>query len=370
MDLIAVRPEGLYCAPGDFFIDPWRPVDRAVITHAHGDHARSGSAHYLAAQPSRHVLQTRLGDVALETLAYGARRRIRDVTVSLHPAGHVLGSAQVRIAHRGETWVVSGDYKLDDDPTCDAFEPVRCDTFISESTFGLPIYRWHPPSAVIDDVARWWRSNADAGRASVLFCYAFGKAQRVLAGLAAAGALDIGTIVLHGAIAPLNRAYRATGVMLPEGHHVTDVAADALRRALVLAPPSAAASPWLRRFGDLSDGFASGWMQLRGARKRRGVDRGFVLSDHADWAGLNAAIDATGASRVIVTHGQVAIMVRWLIERGLAAQAFETEFDNSGENDVVGADAPDADALRSTDADESAPSDATAPPETSGTAHA
>ena len=341
MDLIAVRPEGLYCAPGEFFIDPWRPVDRAVITHAHGDHARSGSARYLAAQPSAHVLRTRLGDVAIETLAYGARLRVRDVTVSLHPAGHVLGSSQVRIEHRGETWVVSGDYKLDDDPTCDAFEPVRCDTFISESTFGLPIYRWHPPGSVIDDVARWWRSNADAGRASVLFCYAFGKAQRVLAGLAAAHALDIGTIVLHGAIEPLNRAYRATGVMLPEGRRVTEVDANALRRALVLAPPSAAASRWLRRFGDLSDGFASGWMQLRGARRRRGVDRGFVLSDHADWAGLNTAIDATGAARVIVTHGQVAIMVRWLTERGLLAQAFETEFDNAGENDVVAADAPD-----------------------------
>jgi len=350
MDLIAVRPEGLYCAPGEFFIDPWRPVDRAVITHAHGDHARSGSASYLAAQPSAHVLRTRLGDVALETLAYGARLRIRDVTVSLHPAGHVLGSAQVRIEHRGETWVVSGDYKLDEDPTCDAFEPVRCETFISESTFALPIYRWRPPSVVIDDVARWWRANADAGRASVLFCYAFGKAQRVLAGLAAADALDIGTIVLHGAIEPLNRAYRATGVMLPEGRHVTDVDANALRRALVLAPPSAAASPWLRRFGDLSDGFASGWMQLRGARRRRGVDRGFVLSDHADWAGLNAAIDATGASRVIVTHGQVAIMVRWLTERGLSAQAFETEFDNAGENDVAAADTPDADALGATEA--------------------
>ena len=351
MDLIAVRPEGLYCAPGEFFIDPWRPVDRAVITHAHGDHARSGSARYLAAQPSAHVLRTRLGDVALETLAYGARLRIRDVTVSLHPAGHVLGSAQVRIEHRGETWVVSGDYKLDEDPTCDPFEPVRCDTFISESTFGLPIYRWLPPGAVIDDVARWWRSNADEGRASVLFCYAFGKAQRVLAGLAAAGALDIGTIVLHGAIEPLNRAYRATGVMLPQGHRVTDVDANALRRALVLAPPSAAASPWLRRFGDLSDGFASGWMQLRGTRRRRGVDRGFVLSDHADWAGLNTAIDATGATRVIVTNGQVAVMVRWLIERGLAAQAFETEFDNAGENDVAAAETPDGDPLDAPDAD-------------------
>jgi putative mRNA 3-end processing factor len=340
MDLIVVRPEGLYCAAGGFFIDPWRPVDRAVITHAHGDHARTGSDRYLAAQPSAAVLRTRLGDVAPQTLAYGARLRQRDVTVSFHPAGHVLGSAQVRIERGGEVWVVSGDYKLDPDPTCDPFEPVRCDTFISESTFGLPIYRWRDPVRVIGDIAAWWRSNAAAGRASVLFCYAFGKAQRIEAHLASAGALDTGPLVLHGAIEPLNRAYRASGVMLPQGQRVTDVDPVSLRRALVLAPPSAAGSPWLRRFGDISDGFASGWMQLRGARRRRALDRGFVLSDHADWPGLNTAIAATGASRVIVTHGQVSNMVRWLNERGLRAQAFETEFDDDGENESTPLPAP------------------------------
>lgn len=343
MDLIVVRPEGLYCPPGDFFVDPWRAVDRAVITHAHGDHARPGSARYLAAQPSAHVLRSRLGDIDLDTLAYGARLRIRDVIVSLHPAGHVLGSAQVRIEHRGHVWVVSGDYKLNPDPTCDAFEPVRCDTFVSESTFGLPIYRWHDPVDVTAGIAAWWRHNASTGRASVLFCYAFGKAQRIQAGLAAAGALDIGPLVLHGAIEPLNRAYRASGVPLPPGHRVTDVEAHALRRALVLAPPSAAGSLWLRRFGDLSDAFASGWMLLRGARRRRGVDRGFVLSDHADWAGLNAAIDATSASRVIVTHGQVPILVRWLGERGVRAQGFETQFDDRGEGETPAMDAPTED---------------------------
>jgi len=303
------------------------------------------------------VLRTRLGDIALDTLAYGAPLRLRDVTVSLHPAGHVLGSAQVRIEHRGEVWVVSGDYKLDDDPTCDPFEPVRCDTFVSESTFGLPIYRWRDPRAVIDDIGAWWRSNADAGRASVLFCYAFGKAQRILAGLAQSCALDTGPLVLHGAIEPLNRAYRATGVMLPPGRRVTDVDATSLRHALVLAPPSAAASPWLRRFGDLRDGFASGGMQVRGARRRRGVDRGFVLSDHADWPGLNAAIDATGASRIIVTHGQVPIIVRWLNERGLRAQAFETEFDDSGENEALPAGAADEEAATAPSAERLAATD-------------
>lgn len=329
-DLVVVRPDGLYCPQADLYIDPWRPVERAVITHAHGDHARPGHAHYLAARDSERVLHTRLGDIALQTLPYGERIVQNGVTLSLHPAGHVLGSAQIRLEHGGEVWVVSGDYKLESEATCAPFEPVRCHTFISESTFGLPIYRWRPQGEIFADIAAWWRRNADAQRASVLFCYAFGKAQRVLAGLESTGARDIGTLICHGAIEPLNRAYRASGVGLPPTHTVADVAKDDLRRALVLAPPSAGGTPWLRRFGDLSDGFASGWMQLRGARRRRSLDRGFVLSDHADWPGLHAAIAATGATRVIITHGQIAVMVRWLQQQGLDAGAFATEFEDDG----------------------------------------
>jgi putative mRNA 3-end processing factor len=330
MELVVVRPEGLYCPQGDFYIDPWRPVARAVITHAHGDHARSGHAHYLAARDSANVLKARLGAINLQTLPYGEAIVQNGVTVSLHPAGHVLGSAQIRLEHGGEIWVVSGDYKLEADATCTPFAPVPCHTFISESTFGLPIYRWRPQVDLFADIAAWWRRNADAQRASVLFCYAFGKAQRILGGLRTADALDIGTIICHGAIEPLNDAYRASGIELPATHKVGDVAKAALRRALVLAPPSARASRWMRRFGDLSDGFASGWMQLRGARRRRSLDRGFVLSDHADWPGLQAAIGATGASRIVITHGQVAVMVRWLTEQGFDARAFVTEFDDDG----------------------------------------
>ena len=326
-DLVVARPEGLYCPAGDFHIDPWRPVARAVITHAHSDHARAGSARYLATRASEAVLRLRLGDIALETLDYGVTTRIGDATVSLHPAGHVLGSAQVRIESGGEVWVASGDYKTEADPTCEPFDPVRCDTFITESTFGLPIYRWQPPAATFLDIAQWWRANAVVARTSVVYCYAFGKAQRILAGLAAIGAADIGPIVCHGAVENLNDAYRRTGVTLPPTARFDDVEASALRRALVLAPPSAAGTPWLRRFGDLSDAFASGWMRLRGARRRRALDRGFVLSDHADWPGLQAAIGATGAPRVIVTHGQVPAMVRWLGEQGLAASSFATEYD-------------------------------------------
>lgn len=332
-DLVIERPEGLYCPPGDFYIDPWRPVDRAVITHAHGDHARRGHAHYLASAPSEGVLRARLGDdITLQTLAYGEAIEHHGVRLSLHPAGHVLGSAQVRLEHGGQVWVASGDYFVsgagDDNRTCTAFQPVRCDCFITESTFGLPIYRWQPQHEVFADIDGWWRANADAGRASLLLGYSFGKAQRILAGVDA----GIGPIVVHGAVEPLNQAYRAAGVLLPATQRVTDITDKAsLARALVVAPPSVQGSAWTRRFGDYSDAFASGWMQLRGTRRRRAVDRGFVLSDHADWPGLQRAITATGATRVIVTHGYEAVMVRWLQEQGLQAGAFHTEYDDERE---------------------------------------
>jgi putative mRNA 3-end processing factor len=328
MDLIVQRPEGLYCPPGDFYIDPWRPVARAVITHAHGDHARVGHGHYLAAARSAGVLRARLGDIALQTLGYGEAIEHHCVRLSLHPAGHVLGSAQVRLEHDGQVWVASGDYFVsgagDDNRTCEPFEPIRCHCFVTESTFGLPIYRWQPQREVFEDINGWWRANAEAGRASLLMGYSFGKAQRILAGVDA----GIGPIVVHGAVEPLNRAYRDEGVPLPPTHHATELDKAALSRALIVAPPSVQGSPWTRRFGDYSDAFASGWMQLRGTRRRRAVDRGFVLSDHADWPGLQQAIAATSAERVIVTHGYEAIMVRWLQDHGLQAGAFQTEYDD------------------------------------------
>jgi putative mRNA 3-end processing factor len=321
-DMVVVRREGLYCVPGDFYIDPWRPVARAVITHGHSDHARIGHGHYLAAAPGLGILRARLGAIAADGLAYGETVEHNGVRISLHPAGHVLGSAQVRMEYRGEVWVASGDYKVEADTTCAPFEPVRCHTFITESTFGLPIYRWAPQREVYADINAWWARNAAQGRASILLGYAFGKAQRMLSGLDPA----LGAIVCHGAVEALNRVYRAAGVALPATRMVSDVAREELRRAIVLAPPSAAGSPWIRRFGDYSDAFASGWMLVRGARRRRGVDRGFVLSDHADWPGLLAAIQATGAQRVIVTHGSVPVMVRWLRQNGYDAGAFDTEY--------------------------------------------
>jgi putative mRNA 3-end processing factor len=348
-DLIVERPEGLYCPPGNFFIDPWRPVERAVITHAHADHARRGHGHYLASAASAGVLRARLGDIALQTLAYGERVVHHGVTVSLHPAGHVLGSAQVRVEYGGRVWVASGDYFVagstrqteEDNPTCAPFEPVRCDCFITESTFGLPIYRWRPQQEVFADIAAWWQANAALGRSSVLLGYSFGKAQRLLAGVAAAGAVGTGPIVVHSAVEPLNRAYREAGVALPATQLVSEVGNKAsLKRALVIAPPSVHGSVWARQFGDFSDAFASGWMQLRGARRRQAYDRGFVLSDHADWPGLQRAIAATGAERVIVTHGYEAVMVRWLRQQGLQAESFRTQYGDDALDEAAEAAAP------------------------------
>jgi putative mRNA 3-end processing factor len=333
MALLEHTPRGLYCAAGDFYVDPWRPVDRAVITHAHSDHARPGHAAYLATAPALGVLKSRLGaNAKIETLAYRDTTHLNGVKISFHPAGHVLGSAQVRIEHDGEVWVVSGDYKLDFDPTCDAFEPVRCDTFISESTFGLPIYRWRAHAEMFAEINAWWAGNAANGRASVLFAYSFGKAQRLIKSVDA----NIGPIFCHGAVEVLNRAYREAGVTLPETQMVSDVdKAFDYSRALIVAPPSAQGTPWLKRFGDYSDAFASGWMAVRGRKKQNNVDRGFVVSDHADWPGLLSAIDASEAKRVLITHGSVPVMVRYLRERGIEAAALETEFAGEGEAENI-----------------------------------
>jgi putative mRNA 3-end processing factor len=316
-DLVVATPRGLYCPPGGFYIDPWRPVERAVITHAHADHARRGHAHYLAQADGQGLLRQRLGaGIRLQGLAYGEAVDHQGVRVSLHPAGHVLGSAQVRIEHAGRVWVVSGDYKLEADPTCPPFEPQRCHTFITESTFGLPIYRWPGPERLFAEINAWWSANAAAGLASVVYAYSLGKAQRVLMGVDE----RIGPLVVHGTVAALNEAYAAAGVRLPRCHAADALDAAALRRALIVAPSPAALVPWLERLTPYADAFASGWMRVRGARRRRGMGHGFVLSDHADWPALHDAIAATGAERVIVTHGSEAVLARSLCEQGVQAE--------------------------------------------------
>ena len=328
--LIELTDDGLYCAAGGFHIDPWRPVDRAVVTHAHSDHARWGSRTYLAAAPGEHLLRTRLGDITLDTLPYGTAVEQNGVRVSFHPAGHVLGSAQVRVEHRGEVWVVSGDYKLDPDPTCAPFESVRCHTFLTESTFGLPVYRWDTSDVLFAKVNHWWRANRDAGKASIVYAYALGKAQRVMAGVDP----SIGPIYTHGAIEKVTCAYRDSGVSLPPTEPVGEAARGGKKAwagALVIAPPSADGSPWARKFEPASAAFASGWMMVRGARRRRAVDRGFVLSDHADWPGLLRAIRETGATRVLATHGFAAVLARWLRDHGTDADVVATRYGDEDE---------------------------------------
>lgn len=348
--MLTLSPAGLYCPAGDFHIDPWAPVPRAVVTHAHGDHLARGCAHYLIAERGRTVTAQRLGpELAprLETVQFGERRTINGVTVSLHPAGHILGSAQVRVEHGGQVWVVSGDYKTDPDPTCDAWEPVRCHGFITETTFGLPLYRWPAQQAVFADLNAWWRANADAGRTSVLLAYALGKAQRLLAGLDP----SIGPILTHGAVEAMTDAYRAAGVAMPTTTYATVARKNpAWARAIVIAPPGAEAGSWARRFGETRTAFASGWMRVRGARRRRGVDAGFTLSDHVDWPSLLSAIEATGAEQVWCTHGFTDVVVRTLTERGLDARTIATRFEgerDDGEAATSGSDTAPQDAPES-----------------------
>ena len=338
--LLELNDFGLYCAAGDFYIDPWKPVDRALITHAHADHSRPGCKHYLIAEPSQHISRWRLGENAkLQTLPFGESLDINGVNVSFHPAGHILGSAQIRVEHRGEIWVASGDYKTEPDSTCAKFEPIRCDTFITEATFGLPIYRWPPQQAVFTEINAWWQDNQKAGKASVLFAYALGKAQRILAGID----VSIGPIHVHGAVHHMNQMYAKTGIDLPETTYVAEAPSDTdWSQSLIIAPTSANGSPWLRRFGKISTAFASGWMLVRGQRRRRSLDRGFVLSDHVDWPSLMRTIRATQAERILVTHGNVPVVVRYLREtmnaeaHGLATPyaTDEPDAERSGEVDA------------------------------------
>ena len=339
-DLLRTTDKGLYCEPADFYVDPWMPVDRAFITHAHGDHARWGSRAYACSTECKRVLRTRMGpDASITSYDWGQAIDLNGVRVSFHPAGHVLGSAQIRVAHGGETWVVSGDYKTEPDPTCTPFEPVQCNVFITESTFGLPIYRWEPQAETFVDIAAWWKSNREAGRASVIFAYALGKAQRVLAGLAP---LAQGPFYTHGAVERLNRDYRDSGVELPPTTYVASMArGHDWAGAMIIAPPSAGGSTWLRRFGGASTAFASGWMRVRGARRRRSVDRGFVVSDHVDWPALMEAIEATRAGRVLVTHGYRDPVVRFLRERGLEAESISSRWEGEGESEMEADALPD-----------------------------
>lgn len=332
-ELITVTGQGLHCARGGFHVDPWRAVETAVITHAHGDHARPGSKIYHAASTSIGLLRRRLGENAeIVGHAFGERFQLGEITVSLHPAGHVLGSAQVRIAGGDEVWVVSGDYKRGQDPSCEAFELVPCDVFITEATFALPIYRWSPVADVVDEIEAWWAGNRAEGKASVLCVYALGKAQRVLAELGRRGAPEV---LVHGAVETLLEPYREAGIALaPTRSMGPRQRGESFAGALILAPPSAAGSTWMRRFGAVSTGFASGWMRVRGNRRRRGYDKGFVLSDHVDWPDLLQTVRETGAKKVYATHGYSDTLARYLSGAGLPAEPLTTLYEGEAEGDA------------------------------------
>lgn len=338
VDLLACDEFGLRCEAGGFHIDPWKPVPLAFITHAHSDHARPGSGRYVCAASGVLPLRRRVHPGAdIVGVPYGEVVKFGPVEVSFHPAGHVLGSAQIRVSDGRTVWVVSGDYKREPDPVTEAFTPVACDVFITEATFAMPVYTWRPGREVAGEIAAWWAQNREEKRASVLLTYALGKAQRALSEVAIAeprtGSVEW-PVYVHGAVQPMMDVYRESGLELPR----TWLLDEGVRRkrtpvafsnALIIAPPSAAGSPWMRRFGSstqVSTGFASGWMQVRGVRRRRGYDRGFVLSDHADWPGLLRTVAETGAKRVLATHGYSETLSRFLRERGLEAETLRTPY--------------------------------------------
>ncbi len=331
--IITFTQQGIYCPAGDFYIDPWKPVDRALITHGHADHARPGMGSYLATHLALPVMRHRLGDIRAEGVNYGEMRTIRDARVSFHPAGHVPGSAQIRIEVAGEIWVASGDYKVVDDGLSDPFEPVKCHHFITESTFGLPVFRWPDQDAVARDLNTWWRGCAEAGKTAFLGAYSLGKAQRLMAMLDP----SIGPILTHTAVENTNVVLRNQGIYLADTVHVTpELDPKQYPGALVLSPPSAQGSTWARRFGAQETAFASGWMALRGIRRRRTGDRGFVISDHADWAGLLWAIKQTEAENIYVTHGYTDILTRYLNENGWNAKVVPTQFDSDASDEGQG----------------------------------
>ena len=331
-ELLTLSPKGLRSHDGAFYVDAWANAPLNLVTHAHSDHAREGSAEYWCAKATLPIIKHRLGpDVKVRTFAYGKRERVGESWISFHPAGHILGSAQIRIERANspsDVLVFTGDFKRDPDPTCDEFEVVPCRTFITESTFGLPIYSWKSSRSVAQEILDWWMFNRETGLTSILFCYSLGKAQRALAELAA---LTDDTVLLHGATDSITKIYREAGVAMCPTRLVADHDGD-FRGQLVLAPPSAHRSPWMKKFKDVSTGFASGWMAVRGVRRGRNYERGFVLSDHADWPSLIRTVQETGAEKVYVTHGSKEVLARYLTdEMKISAEALRTEFGDEEE---------------------------------------
>jgi putative mRNA 3-end processing factor len=330
MGLIKFTNKGIYCEQGDFYIDPWQPVNLAVTTHGHADHVKWGNKAYLCHELTKPTLNQRLGpDLVIETLPYNKEISINGIKLSLFPAGHVIGSSQIRLEYKGEVCVVSGDYKVEYDGISTAFEPVKCHTFVSESTFGLPIYKWQPQDVIFGQIRNWVSDNQDKGKTSVLVAYSLGKAQRLIKNLAA-----YSDIYVHNSIANLNEGFIKAGVDLPETIRITpDTKKDSMQQGLVIVPPALADGKWMKTLQSAATGVCSGWMQVRAGRRWRSADAGFALSDHADWPGLLKAIEATSAEKVFVTHGFTATFSKYLNEIGIESEEVKTQYGNEEEEE-------------------------------------
>lgn len=328
--LLEFTDKGIYCNPAKVYLDPWKPVKKAIISHGHADHSRWGHQQYITHHRNVPIISHRLGDINVTGVNWGEPFVINNVKFSLHPAGHIIGSSQIRVEHKDEVWVFTGDYKIEDDGISTPYEPIKCDTFITECTFGLPAFKWTPQAEVIQNINQWWAANKAEGKTSVLFGYSLGKAQRLLKYLDT----DIGKIYTHGAIENMTRVLRPL-VNFPDTHLITkDTKKTELLGNIVLAPPSAHGSSWIRKMVPYVTASASGWMAFRGARRRRAIDKGFVLSDHCDWQGLLASIEATGAEKIICTHGYTEIFSRYLRDQGYDARTEETQYGEE-ENETI-----------------------------------
>ncbi|WP_318343473.1 ligase-associated DNA damage response exonuclease [Flagellimonas baculiformis] len=321
--LLQFTPKGIYCEKADVYLDPWQPVNKAIISHGHADHSRWGHKHYITQEKNIPVIKHRLGDISVSGREWGETFVVNGVKFSLHPAGHIVGSSQIRVEHKGEVWVFTGDYKIEDDGLTTPFELVKCNTFITECTFGLPAFQWRPQQEVFHDINQWWAQNKSEGRTSILFGYTLGKAQRLIKYLDT----SIGKIYTHGAVENMTQVLRSM-VDLPPTHLITkETKKEELLGNIVVAPPSAHGSVWIRKMVPYVTATASGWMAFRGARRRRAVDKGFVLSDHCDWAGLLKTIRATQADTIICTHGYTDIFSKYLRELGYDARTENTQYE-------------------------------------------
>ena len=321
--LIQFTKKGIYCPQGKFFLDPWYPVDYAIISHGHADHARWGMKRYLCTNDSKAILQHRLGaDIMIESIPYGKEITVNEVKVSFHPAGHVIGSAQIRLEYKGYVVVFTGDYKTQPDFITQPFESIKCHTFITESTFGLPIYNWKSEEDLQNELQSWVKTNQQNNRTSVFLGYSLGKAQRLMSLL-----VGCDDIYVHRSIYNLNNAILESGIKLPETKlWSADLNKKTLENKIIIAPPAILGSRMLKRLPNPATAICSGWMQIRGNRRWQAVDAGFAVSDHADWNGLIHAVKASEAEQVYVTHGSQAVFSKYLNEIGIKANELVTEY--------------------------------------------